>query len=129
MMLLAHPALALALAALFGVVLVGALGWRHPRRSGAGVSLVFILLLMFPLLWAGLMWSVPAGPRLLGAAVVPPLMIGLTVAIIATVLNGPRPSPAREGAEADTAATVFGVLFWILMLLAAGMIVAGYLLD
>lgn len=122
-----HPVLALILSLLFGFLLVTLLGWRHPRRPAGTPSLVFLLLLMFPLIWAVALWMAPVGPVILGAAVVPALLFGLLITLVLAVLREPPPAPTREDAEADAAATVFGVAFWILMLATAAAIVAGYL--
>jgi len=121
-----QPVLALIGALMFGAVLVYALGWRHPRRSRATPSLLFLIVLMFPLLWAAAIWLVPVGPTLYGAAFVPMLLAGVLVALIIAVLIEPRPPQDQEAVEADTAFAVFGILFWVLLLISAGAVVAGY---
>lgn len=125
------PVIAFVLALLFGALLVGALGWRHPRRpEDASVSGLFVLLILFPLLWAAALWITPAGPIMYGAPVVPLLFMGLLLALIIAVLVEPRPRTPRgaamEAAEADAAATIFGVLFWILLLVGAVSIITAY---
>lgn len=128
----------LLLACLFGVLLVGVVGWRHPRQSHAGPSLLFLLLLFFPLLWAAALWVTPMGPPLFGAALVPAVLAGLLIALVIAVLTAPAPRASRtlaqsradptEAAEADAAATAFGVMFWVLLVAATGAVIAGYML-
>ena len=126
-----EPLLAFVLAVLFGVMLVGVLRWRHPRRPDATVpSLAFVFLLLFPLIWVAALWSGPVGPTIYGAAVIPALLIGLLVALVLATLAEPREPALRdtasEMAEADTAAAVFGGVFWALIIIAAIGIVTGY---
>jgi len=125
-----HPVFAIVLAALFALLLVSTFGWRHPRRPSAAVSFLFILALLFPLLWSASIWLVPAGPALVGVAVFPLIAIGIMVALIVAVLTEPRAGGVKksevEAEKADTAANVYGILFWILMLVLVGTIILGY---
>jgi len=124
------PVLALLLAGLFCAVLVGALGWRHPKRPSAAPSLLFLFLMLFPILWVGALWITPIGPTLFGVAVLPTVLIGLLVALIIALLHEgtPRVRPGADtnAVEAGAATTVFGILFWLFLTIAAGAIIAGY---
>lgn len=127
------PVFAVALALLFGAILVGVLGWRHPQRPETGPSLLFTILLLFPLIWAAAIWLTPMGPPVMGVTLLPALLAGLLIALLIAMFSHPLPgsagTTAAESAAADTAATVFGVVFWLLMLMAAGAIIAGFVLD
>jgi hypothetical protein len=127
------PVLAVLVALAFGLVLVHAVGWRHPARPEPGPSALFLFLLLFPLLWAAGLWLVPAGPRVLGAPVLPALVTGFLLVLLVSILADHRPRDVRAAAgqtsSADVAATLFGVVFWLLMMMAAGAIVAGYVLP
>lgn len=129
-------------------LLVGGVGWRHPGAArpadawGAGLF-VFLLLLLF--VWSAALW-VPAGPVVWDVYWVPPLAVGLFVALILaaavpvtreppgapprSVEETPPPGEATPPEEPEaTAAGLFGVFFWVLLVGLAIAIIVGIMAD
>ena len=124
--------ISIVLAYVFGVVLVHALRWRHPARSGVGASVLFMFLMFFPFLWAASVWVAPVEPTVFGVAIIPILLLGVLLLLVAWVLTSPARvprtgSPETKSQAGDAPAVFFGVSFWVLMLCATGVIVAGYI--
>lgn len=130
-MIWSQPLIALLLSLLFGVVLVLALNWRQTRRGRALPSLVFGLLLLFPLLWAAALWVAPNGPSLFNVGGVPLVMIGLLFGLLIAALVAPQFAPVRrmtgEGSASDEVAPRPGTLFWILLVAALAAVITGFL--
>lgn len=122
---------ALAIAIVITLVLVGLLGWRRPGAVGtesAVLSGVFFFVLLFLGTWALGVWITPYGPLAFGV----PWLGWLAVALLITLLLGVA-SPGRsarrtrastpgtattagELAASDVAAAGFGILFWALVI-------------
>lgn len=114
---------ALLVAGLVGSVLVLVLRWRHPSTPGWRPALVFVFVMLLAASWAGGAWLAPAGPVLLGRAVLPMLLVGVFAALVLAAASAPparQVRPRHEGQQAR-AATAFGLFFW---LLTVGLVVA-----
>lgn len=131
---------ALVIALFLSLILVAAIGWRHPARGGSGPAVFFLFLIIFLVAWAGGAWMEPFGPVLWGGYWLPFLLIGLFVALIlAAVTPGePRRRRAASGLpsemeraarqeETAAGAVLFGVFFWVLLIVALIAIAAAYL--
>jgi len=136
-MLLVDLAFALFFAFLLAAVLAGALGWRHPARreeDTAWPGAIFLFLILFFLIWAGGAWIGPFGPLLWASAWLPFLIVGVVVGLIVLAVSEPprrrRPPVREQPAESEQVArgaVIFGVFFWVLMLLLLVGIVAAYM--
>lgn len=132
---------AVAVALVFGLLLVGVVRWRPPRRPDAPVwpSYLFVFLLMLLMVWAGGAWLTPVGPPLWGGYWLTFVLVGLfTVLLLAAVGSSSSRRPPRtltearleaeEEAEAEAVAgTIFGVFFWLLLLFLAASLLIRYL--
>ncbi len=122
----------LVFALILSMILSWGLGWRHPARSDpAGVSFLFLFLILLFTMWAGSVWIRPWGPMIYNTPWLEILLIGLFVsllilAVAAPIRRGRTPSePEAETTEEAVAATAFGLFFWILILgLLIGMIIS-----
>lgn len=114
------------------ILLVPIAGYRT-RRHGAsiGVTMLFFFLILFPLIWVSSAWVTPYGPALFGVSWVPMLVAGLLLALlVAAVAPHHRQIASREEASGETATaaiTLFGVVFFALLLLGLGVAIAAYL--
>ena len=132
---------ALLIALLLASLLVGAIGWRHPRHGGAGVGLLFLFILFFVVVWGAGVWAPAWGPAMWGGYWMPFLVVGAMVALIVLAIGSaaapPRPpiedravDERPEEREGDVVATglaaVFGVFFWILIIAAVVIIIVRY---
>lgn len=127
-----------AVIALLGVVaLIGVAGWRHPRHPGAIPGAIFLFITLMAVVWAGAAWSAPYGPMFMGSYFLPYLVVGLVVVLIIMALGaGERPpsrktqypeTPMEPESAAATAAGVFGLFFWILLIAAAVAVMLRYI--
>jgi len=127
---------ALILGLLLAAVFAGPIGWRHPRRpdreAGAAAAL-FLFWVFFLIIWAGLLWTtqpVVYGPVAWETPVIGILFWVLLVVLLVWALAPPRgdlpterpAAPPEPGAPepspgAVAAAAIFGVAFWVLMIL------------
>lgn len=98
-------------------------GWRHPaRRDDTGLSLVFLFILLFFVMWAGQSWTAPWLPTAYQVSWVSFLIIGLFISLL--VLTLAEPSPPRrppiesqeETGKPGKPASVFGFFFWVMII-------------
>jgi len=75
----------LILALILGAVLTAVFAFGF-RRRGSGASVLLFFLLVFLGTWAASLWIGPVGPTLLGLYWLPPLMVGLVIALLLLVL-------------------------------------------
>ncbi|MFW5857044.1 MAG: hypothetical protein ACOCX4_04120 [Planctomycetota bacterium] len=126
--------LSLLLAMLFTLLLVWAFGRRGP---GPGEGLLFFFLILFLFVLAGGVWAVPTGPVVWGMAWAPFLILAVLVLVLLLAVTPPAPPPpppppppgpeTTEETVAKEAATVaFGCVFWLLVLLLIGTVIARY---
>lgn len=114
---------------------------RGRTNSVTAVALFFFFIL-FLATWAGGVWLTPVGPAVYGVQWLPFLLVGIIVALLLVAARDPMSGPelprmsSESGsrsrpleAEATAAATVFGILFWILALALAGAVAARYVID
>ena len=137
-MMLAQAILAFLIAFVIAVLLIGPIGWRHPRSGAAGLSLLFLFLILFPALWAVAAWTAPWGPMMYGVAWAPVLFFGLLFLVLIAALAAPgappeRPAgatsatPAGETTAETAASAMFGAFFWILLIIAVAMLLVAWL--
>lgn len=136
---------AIFIAMILASLITGPVGWRHPRLhnaqpTGRRATGMFLFLILLPLIWAGGLWLSPMGPEVSGSYWLPPLLVGLLVALLVLAVGsagGPTTlgdnARAGAGAEPDIgeAATIgitalFGLFFWLLLLGAAAAITVFY---
>ena len=99
----------------FTGLLVGLLGWRHPRRQEAGIAAMFVFGLLFLLVWAASLWVVPVEPGWTGGYISWVFLITLLLTLFLAALIPPRPRVVRATtAEAEEEAA-FGLFFWLLI--------------
>ena len=119
-------------AAILSAILVGVLGWRHPRTPGARSGAFFAFLLVAMMMWAASVWIRPMGPEVWGLTWAPIVAVGVLVALLLVALAGPktavkdaehRPATRTEGPVSTPSA--FGAVFWILLVAALGSAVVG----
>lgn len=124
-----EPVFAIALAVLFALFLIVVIG-RRPVGTEPISAFLFLLLIFFPILWAGTIWLTPAGPMYFGTALLPTILLGILLLLLFAILTEPPPdvvSPSdMETLEAKETATAFGLLFWLLLVLAVASIIFGY---
>jgi hypothetical protein len=118
-------------ALLFSIILAVPLRWRHPRRSEGGwLAAVFLFMLFLFGVWAIGAWASPVGPPLWGRAWLPFVVAGVVIALIVAAVSpaNPRPDLATEPRDAASSAvvTVFGILFWLTVIVMLGLAIAGY---
>lgn len=129
-MFVAEFFVALIIAFVLSMLLVAALGWEYPNRSGLFPSFLVLFLLLLGLIWAGGVWVQPIGPTIYHIPWLGFLVIGLIATLLIVALIPPR-RRVREVpvSEPETAAgAALGIFFWILMLFLAIVIIAYYLL-
>lgn len=116
------------LAVILSWIFVGGFRWRH-TPDGSGWASGFLLFIFVGLMmWAAFLWIPPAGPVVGDVAWVPLLIVGVLVALIFAVASPPRrgdttqiTSPERPAADPSA---IFGVFFWVAVLILAIVIVA-----
>jgi hypothetical protein len=106
------------------------LGWR-PRgkmESTAGISALFLFMILFLAVWAGGVWITPFGPALWGVYWLPFVVVGILTALLLLAAGAPPPRRPRtrmdavQQAEKEWAAErVFNIFFGIL---AVGLLVS-----
>lgn len=121
-------------AMLFSLILAVALRWRHPRRAEGGwPAAVFLFMLFLFGVWAIGAWASPAGPPMWGRHWLPFVVAGFVLALIVAAVSpaNPRPDLATEPRDAASSAvvTIFGVLFWLTVVVLLGLAVTGYVLH
>lgn len=123
----------LLIALILSSVLTWGFGWRHPaRREPVGASLLFIFLILALSMWAAGGWIAPFGPVWYGTAFVDFLLIGLFVCLLVLALAEPKRPPVtgreavEEVRESETVAVVFGMFFWVLVIVLLVAAIASY---
>lgn len=101
---------------------------RATEDVGIGLAMLFFFLILFPLLLAGNAWLTPYGPVLMGVSWLPLVFFGLLLTLLIAAI-APREPGRRRGSKKDSgvdeveveeraAPTVFGTVFFILLILA-----------
>jgi hypothetical protein len=126
------------IALLFSAILALAFGWRHPAQQSLSVAILFLFSVFFLLVLAGGLWIGPLGPPLWGGHWLPFLVVGLAIALLLLAATAwptqaapprqPLPSTTEEQLIATTAATAFGIVFWILLVLLVIAAIVGLLI-
>ncbi len=120
----------LILAFILAAVLSWGVRWRHPARyseEAAGISFLFLFLILIFGIWAVIAWLPPWGPVLYGIPWLSMIAVGILIALLVLAIAVPgRPprTPTEAAAEAESeaaAAAVFGLFFWLLLI---GLIIA-----
>jgi hypothetical protein len=96
---------------------------KRPFRSFA-----LFFLLLFLVSWSGQLWITPIGPVLWGIAWVPLIMISIffSLLIFALIPTAAPPKKQDNTEVEDSPLIVFGVFFWIVLILLMISIIAGY---
>lgn len=122
----------LVIAAVLSAILVGALGWRHPRTPSAWSGAFFAFLLVAMMMWAASIWVQPMGPQVGGLAWAPVVGFGVLIALLLVALAEPKSAlrDAEHRAPRDTSQPVsepstFGAVFWILLVAALASAIVG----
>lgn len=122
----------LVIAAVLSAILVGALGWRHPRTPSAWSGAFFAFLLVAMMMWAASIWVQPMGPQVAGLAWAPVVGFGVLIALLLVALAEPSSAvrEARHRAPHDESPpasrpSTFGAVFWILLIAAIASAVVG----
>ena len=108
-------------------VFVGGLGWRRvPGEGGVLLSAFFLFVFVLLGVWAAYLWVPPMGPVVGDVAWLPLLIVGLAVALLIAAAV----PPASRRVEVVTpepptvpAAEVFGLFFWVTVILLGALIV------
>jgi hypothetical protein len=99
-------------AALLSSLIGYGLGWRHPARADAtGSAVLFMFFILFFIMLAANTWLQPWGPVVVGTPWLSLLVVGLVVCLLET-----PPAPGAAPPEKAVAGAVFGVFFWVLIL-------------
>jgi hypothetical protein len=114
-------------------LLAGALGWRHPGqpRGGCGPAMLFLLILLFFLGWAGGVWLTPFGPAVAGSYFLPIVLVILLLALMIAALGPHRTPVTRSDAHGTSEEEYAGRLFyspwfWVLVVAAFALVIARY---
>jgi hypothetical protein len=110
-------------AALLSSLIGYGLGWRHPARADAtGSAVLFMFFILFFIMLAANTWLQPWGPVVVGTPWLSLLVVGLVVCLLALAVAAPirgaetPPAPGAAPPEKAVAGAVFGVFFWVLIL-------------
>ena len=99
------------------------------EEIGMGLTMLFFFLVLFPMLLAGNRWVVPYGPVFMGVTWIPILLLGLFLALMLAAVTPRRPrgkSTATSDDEiAKRSSPLFGISFFLLMILAVALFFAG----
>jgi hypothetical protein len=126
-MFLSELLVALVIALLLSSILFG-IGWGQHYREGPWGGLVAWFIILLLMVWAGGIWMPPFGPRFKEVSWFPFVITGIFIILlllIAVPRPWRRPRTRREAvAQAEMArqeevveASVFGCLFWLLIVL------------
>jgi hypothetical protein len=129
---------ALLFAFVFAALLAAVFGWRHPARRDedtAWGAAIFLFMLLFFVIWAGGVWIGPFGPMLWSGFWLPFLLVGAVISLVVlAVADGrprerrtPGPLPGDDPAQAPRRAAIYGLAFWLLLLVLLAILVFGYL--
>jgi hypothetical protein len=88
--------------------------------------------IVFVAAWAGGLWLRPVGPPLWGVSLLTTILAGLLAALMLGAAAMPRPPRTRREAVRLTerqraTSRALGLIFWLILLILAGAIVAAYL--
>lgn len=101
------------------------------EEIGIGLTMLFFFLVLFPLMLAGNAWIIPYGPVFMGVTWVPILLLGLFLALLlmAVTPRRPRRNPGStpDNLEAKQSAGLFGISFFLLLILAMTLFVISIL--
>lgn len=127
-MLIADLLFAFVFAALATGLMALLLGWRHPIREDSFAAFFFLFLLLWLGIWAGGAWITPVGPVIWGVSWLPFLFIALIILLLVAAIAPPRRKQVETRAPETSAraAGVFGLAFWILVILLMAVIIARY---
>lgn len=123
--------LILLIAFILSAIVVGPARWRRVEDDAAWPALLFLFVIFFFGLWAADLWLTPVGPAAWGVSWFALLVVGIILALIVAAAAPPRRRPPPAQGEipptAESAVLVgFGAVFWILLLVLIGSVVAGY---
>jgi ABC-type nickel/cobalt efflux system permease component RcnA len=122
----------LILAVIIGVVLTAVFAFGF-RRRGPWLSVLLFFLLVFFGTWAAAIWVGPVGPAFYGVFWLPPLMVGLAIALLlaAAFPAVPRRTPREEielERKTQPVSFNFSGFFVVLLVLLVVLILVGYLI-
>jgi hypothetical protein len=122
--------LILLIAFVLSAIVVGPARWRRAEEDTVWPAVIFLFAIFFFGLWAADVWITPIGPAVWGTSWLALLVVGIILALIITAAapqrRRPPPAPGEMPRVTETAVQVgFGTVFWILLLVLIGAIVAG----
>lgn len=98
--------------------------------AGAGMAMLFIFFILFPLILAGNAWIGPRGPMFMGVSWLPIVAIGIILALLLAAIlpRHPKVNPAKTSDEVakETTAGLFGGFFFLLLFVTLAAFVMGY---
>lgn len=96
------------------------------RAAGMGVAVLFYFFILFPLIWAATAWIGPYGPAIMGISWLPVLLVGIVLTLLIAAVS-PRTVRSASATGPAGAATAFGALFFILVLVGLAAAIAAYI--
>ncbi len=113
------------IAFVFSILLTVVLGWRRPGASGIWPSVFFLFMLLFFGVWAGGIWLIPFGPKMLDIYFLPFLVSALAFSLIIIALIPPPKrtdetiklvrTDTENKSDSNKTRRLWGVFFWFLL--------------
>jgi hypothetical protein len=97
------------------------------KRPLGGLWVFFLII--FLATWSGQLWITPFGPVGWGIAWIPLFLVSIFFSFLIFALIPPVSAPVtvKESKQAEEgAAVVFGIFFWIMLILLVASIIGGY---
>ncbi len=130
--------LAVFIAFVFSVFLIAVIRWRRPGKSGIWPTISFLFIFLFLVIWAGGIWLIPFGPKLLNIYWLPFIVSAITFSLILVTLIPPQTGDrttvklvrtgGKKKSETSGRDFVAGIFFWFLILALIAVIVIKYTL-
>lgn len=132
-MLWSSVLVALAIAIVVTLMLVGLLGWRRPQAppdEPVSLSALFFVAILFLTTWAIGVWITPYGPLVWGVPWFALLLVALLVSLLVGVAAPQSAQGGRSGSRTTEVAEVvsavgFGIMFWALVVVLVAVALFG----
>ena len=129
--------IAVLIAFVFSIFLIGVIRWRRPGTSGIWSKLSFLFVILFLVIWAGGIWLIPFGPKFLNTYWLPFIVSAIAISLILITLIPPQSGSKTsiklvrtedKKKPASERELVPGIFFWLLILALITVIVIRYTL-